>query len=95
MNFNNAQFEKAYGTFAQLDESDKDSVSLKDFNVISKFSSGAYSRLYLVSKKTTGDFYAMKVSKKADMIRKNVIDGVLAEFKPLLEKNLQLIVVET
>ncbi|EDR22800.1 serine/threonine protein kinase, putative [Entamoeba dispar SAW760] len=62
-------------------------VKLDDFEVIKKFSEGAYSKLYLVKKKTTGDVYAMKVSKKSDMKRKNVIDGVLAEKKILQLSN--------
>ncbi|EKE41510.1 hypothetical protein ENUP19_0297G0025 [Entamoeba nuttalli] len=54
-------------------------VSVTDFDIIKKFSAGAYSRIYLVKKKSTGDVYAMKVMKKDDMIRKNVVDSVLVE----------------
>ncbi|EKE39564.1 protein kinase, putative [Entamoeba nuttalli P19] len=67
-------------------------VGLDDFEVIKKFSEGAYSKLYLVKKKTTGDVYAMKVSKKSDMKRKNVIDGVLAEKKILQLSNTRSVV---
>ena len=55
------------------------SVSLSDFHIIKKFSAGAYSRIYLVQKKSTGDIYAMKVMKKDDMVRKNVVESVLVE----------------
>ncbi|KAL7717246.1 non-specific serine/threonine protein kinase [Entamoeba marina] len=54
-------------------------ATLDDFDIIKKFSAGAYSRIYLVKKKSTGDVYAMKVMKKEDMIRKNVVDSVLVE----------------
>ncbi|BFU24177.1 protein kinase putative [Entamoeba histolytica] len=77
----------------QVEEASNGSVSLKDFDVLNKFSSGAYSRLYLVKKKTTGDIYAMKVSRKADMVRKNVVDGVLAE-KQILQKSVNQSVVK-
>ncbi|KAL7714572.1 non-specific serine/threonine protein kinase [Entamoeba marina] len=74
------------------DSESLNSVSLKDFEVLKKFSAGAYSRLYLVKKKITGDIFAMKVSRKEDMIRKNVVDGVLAEKKILQQAHNRSIV---
>jgi serine/threonine protein kinase len=38
-----------------------------------------FSRVYLAKKKRTGDYYAIKVLKKLDMVRKNMIDQVIAE----------------
>ncbi|ELP93503.1 serine/threonine protein kinase, putative [Entamoeba invadens IP1] len=67
----------------RLDES-WETVGLNDFNILKQFNGGAYSSVYLVRKRVTNDVYAMKVMKKADMIRKNVVDGVLAE-KSILE----------
>ncbi|ELP85563.1 serine/threonine protein kinase, partial [Entamoeba invadens IP1] len=60
-------------------------ATVEDFDVVKKFSAGAYSRIYLVKKKSTGDYYAMKVMKKDDMVRKNVVDSVLVE-KDFLSK---------
>ncbi|KAL7719213.1 non-specific serine/threonine protein kinase [Entamoeba marina] len=74
------------------DSESLNSVSLKDFEVLKKFSAGAYSRLYLVQKKITGDIFAMKVSRKEDMVRKNVVDGVLAEKKILQQAHNRSIV---
>ncbi|KAL7711688.1 non-specific serine/threonine protein kinase [Entamoeba marina] len=56
-------------------------VNLDDFEILKRFNEGAYSRVYLVRKKTTKDVYAMKVSKKSDMIRKNVVDGTASVVK--------------
>ncbi|KAL7716844.1 non-specific serine/threonine protein kinase [Entamoeba marina] len=39
-------------------------TGLDDFEIIKKFSEGAYSKLYLVKKKTTGDIFAMKLKKQ-------------------------------
>jgi serine/threonine protein kinase len=36
-------------------------------------------KVYLAKKRATGDFYAIKVLKKADMVRKNMVSQVLAE----------------
>ena len=36
-------------------------VGIDDFEFIKLISKGAYGRVWLVKKKTTGDFYAMKI----------------------------------
>ena len=41
------------------------------------------SKVYLARKKTTQDLYAIKILKKEDMIRKNMVAHVLAERKVL------------
>jgi serine/threonine protein kinase len=41
--------------------------------------SGAFGRVYLARKRATGDLYAIKVLKKLDMVRKNMVDHVIAE----------------
>lgn len=38
-----------------------------------------YSKVYLARKKRTGDIYAIKMLKKDDMIRKNMVQHVMAE----------------
>ncbi|KAK2949047.1 putative serine/threonine protein kinase [Blattamonas nauphoetae] len=47
-------------------------VSIEDFDVKKKISRGAFGRVYLVKKKTTGDLYAMKEMDKNEMQRKNL-----------------------
>ena len=53
--------------------------SIKDFQVIKPISKGAFGSVYLSKKKTTGDYYAIKVLKKDDMIAKNQVTNVKAE----------------
>jgi serine/threonine-protein kinase RIM15 len=53
--------------------------SIKDFDIIKPVSKGAFGSVFLAKKKTTGDYYAIKVLKKADMIAKNQITNVKAE----------------
>ncbi|KAJ6010245.1 hypothetical protein N7499_004351 [Penicillium canescens] len=54
-------------------------LSIKDFEIIKPISKGAFGSVYLVKKKATGEYYAMKVLKKADMIAKNQVTNVKAE----------------
>ncbi|ORY82673.1 hypothetical protein BCR37DRAFT_392874 [Protomyces lactucae-debilis] len=53
--------------------------SIKDFEIIKPISKGAFGSVYLSKKKTTGDYYAIKVLKKADMIAKNQVTNIKAE----------------
>ncbi|ORX45049.1 kinase-like protein [Piromyces finnis] len=57
--------------------------SIKDFEIIKPISRGAYGKVYLARKRATQDLYAIKVMKKSDMIRKNMVSQVLAEKKVL------------
>ncbi|XP_055827518.1 probable serine/threonine protein kinase IREH1 isoform X2 [Solanum dulcamara] len=57
----------------------KDRTSIDDFEIIKPISRGAFGRVFLAKKKATGDFFAIKVLKKADMIRKNAVESILAE----------------
>lgn len=54
-------------------------TSIKDFDIIKPISKGAFGSVFLAKKKVTGDYYAIKVLKKADMISKNQITNVKAE----------------
>ena len=54
-------------------------TSIKDFEVIKPISRGAFGSVYLAKKKSTGDYFAIKVLKKADMVAKNQISNVKAE----------------
>ncbi|KAK9467850.1 hypothetical protein V1512DRAFT_260222 [Lipomyces arxii] len=53
--------------------------SIKDFEVIKPISRGAFGSVYLTKKKNTGDYFAIKVLKKSDMIAKNQVTNVKAE----------------
>jgi len=54
-------------------------TSIKDFEIIKPISKGAFGSVYLARKKNTGDYYAIKVLKKGDMVAKNQITNVKAE----------------
>jgi serine/threonine-protein kinase RIM15 len=54
-------------------------TSIKDFEIIKPISKGAFGSVYLTKKKVTGDYYAIKVLKKADMVAKNQVTNVKAE----------------
>ncbi|ESQ30685.1 hypothetical protein EUTSA_v10011190mg [Eutrema salsugineum] len=57
----------------------RDRISIDDFERIKEISRGAFGRVFLARKITTGDIFAIKVLKKADMIRKNAVESILAE----------------
>ncbi|KAJ8753669.1 hypothetical protein K2173_026345 [Erythroxylum novogranatense] len=59
--------------------SSKDRTSIDDFEIIKPISRGAFGRVFLAKKRITGDLFAIKVLKKADMIRKNAVESILAE----------------
>ncbi|KAL1833645.1 hypothetical protein ACET3Z_003296 [Daucus carota] len=59
--------------------SSKDRTSIDDFEIIKPISRGAFGRVFLAKKRTTGDLFAIKVLKKADMVRKNAVESILAE----------------
>ncbi|KAI8632285.1 hypothetical protein F5Y19DRAFT_358449 [Xylariaceae sp. FL1651] len=53
--------------------------SIKDFEIIKPISRGAFGSVYLSKKKSTGEYFAIKVLKKADMVAKNQVTNVKAE----------------
>lgn len=53
--------------------------SIKDYSIVKPISKGAYGSVYLARKKMTGDYHAIKVLKKADMIAKNQVTNIRAE----------------
>ncbi|XP_038679848.1 probable serine/threonine protein kinase IREH1 isoform X2 [Tripterygium wilfordii] len=59
--------------------SSKDRTSIDDFEIIKPISRGAFGRVFLAKKRTTGDLFAIKVLRKANMIRKNAVESILAE----------------
>lgn len=61
-------------------------TSIKDFEIIKPISKGAFGSVFLAKKKATGDYFAIKVLKKADMIAKNQITNVKAERMILMQQ---------
>ncbi|KAJ8086805.1 rim15, signal transduction response regulator [Marasmius tenuissimus] len=61
-------------------------ASIKDFDIIKPISKGAFGSVFLAKKKVTGDYYAIKVLRKADMIAKNQITNVKAERMILMKQ---------
>ena len=61
-------------------------TSIKDFEIIKPISKGAFGSVFLAKKKLTGDYFAIKVLKKADMIAKNQITNVKAERMILMQQ---------
>ncbi|KAK9707045.1 hypothetical protein RND81_07G169300 [Saponaria officinalis] len=58
---------------------DGDRISIDDFNVIKPISRGAFGRVFLARKLTTGDIFAIKVLRKKNVIRKNAIHSIQTE----------------
>ncbi|ORX93748.1 serine/threonine protein kinase 15 [Basidiobolus meristosporus CBS 931.73] len=53
--------------------------SIRDFEILKPISRGAFGKVYLARKRTTHDLYAIKILKKSDMVRKNMVSQVMAE----------------
>ncbi len=61
-------------------------TTIKDFEIIKPISKGAFGSVFLAKKRATGDYYAIKVLKKADMIAKNQITNIKAERMSLMNQ---------
>ncbi|KAI9105007.1 serine/threonine protein kinase 15, partial [Phlyctochytrium arcticum] len=61
--------------------------SIRDFEIMKPISRGAFGKVYLARKRTTQDLYAIKILKKQDMIKKNMVSHVLAERNVLALSN--------
>ncbi|KAJ9511434.1 hypothetical protein QJQ45_029913, partial [Haematococcus lacustris] len=51
-------------------------MTIDEFDIIKPISRGAFGRVYLARKHATGDLFAIKVMKKRDLIRKNMVESV-------------------
>lgn len=58
-------------------------VSIEDFEIIQGLSSGAYGRVCLVKKKSTGDYFALKMIDREKTIAKSEEDYILSEINIL------------
>ncbi|KAF0741372.1 hypothetical protein Ae201684_003482 [Aphanomyces euteiches] len=54
-------------------------VTIQDFDIIKPISKGAFGKVYLAKKKTTGDQYAIKVLAKEHVLRKKQLPNIEAE----------------
>ncbi|ETK74481.1 AGC/MAST/MAST protein kinase [Phytophthora nicotianae] len=54
-------------------------VSIRDFHIVKPISKGAFGKVYLARKKTTGDQYAIKVLAKEHLLRKKQIQQIETE----------------
>lgn len=54
---------------------------ISDFEILKPISRGAFGKVYLARKKATRDLFAIKIIRKDDMIRKNMIREVMTERK--------------
>ncbi|XP_027171720.1 serine/threonine-protein kinase AtPK2/AtPK19-like [Coffea eugenioides] len=54
-------------------------IGLEDFEVLKLVGEGAYGKIYQVRKVGTSDFYAMKVIRKAKIVKSNLADYVKSE----------------
>jgi serine/threonine protein kinase len=59
-------------------------ISIADFAFIKPISAGAFARVFLAQKTTTGDIYAIKVLPKTEVVQKNQVQRVLLERDILL-----------
>lgn len=63
------------------------SISIQDFQLLKPISKGAYGRVFLARKNTTGDLYAVKVMNKKDLLRKNQSQHVQSERRIMAHAN--------
>ena len=61
-------------------------VNKKDFEMKSVIGKGSYGKVMLVKKKDTGQLYALKVLKKAEIIRRNQVEHTMTERRILVSK---------
>jgi len=64
---------------------DAHSAHIDDFNIIKLIGQGSFGRVFLVQKKLTKKFYALKAMKKKDLVQKNFLQSFLNEKKIMKE----------
>jgi len=63
---------------------ESDQVTIDDFRVIKLISGGAYGRVFLAQKRSTGDMFAVKAMRKSDLRYKNMMEQVISERDALI-----------
>jgi serine/threonine protein kinase len=61
-------------------------ITKKDFEMISVIGKGSYGKVMLVKKRDTGMLYALKVLKKAEIIRRNQVEHTMTERRILVSQ---------
>jgi serine/threonine protein kinase len=59
-------------------------VSKKDFQMLSVIGKGSYGKVLLVKKNDSGELYALKVLKKAEILRRNQVEHTMTERRILV-----------
>ena len=59
-------------------------VTKNDFETISVIGKGSYGQVTLVQKKDTGQLYALKALKKAEIVRRNQVEHTMTERRILV-----------
>ncbi len=67
-------------------------ISVEDFEIIKGLSSGAYGKVCLVKKKTTGDYYALKIIDRHKTIEKGQEQYIQSEVSILKNLNNDFVV---
>lgn len=62
-------------------------ISKKDFEMISVIGKGSFGKVVLVKKKDTGQLYALKVLKKAEIIKRNQVEHTMTERRILVSSS--------
>lgn len=59
-------------------------LSIEDFNFVSVIGKGTYAKVCLVSRKSDGELFALKILKKKFIIESNQQDHIMTEKKVLV-----------
>lgn len=59
-------------------------ITKRDFEMISVIGKGSYGKVMLVKKNDSGKLYAMKVLKKAEIIKRNQVEHTMTERRILV-----------
>lgn len=79
MNYQGSQQQQDYDDIINENQKSAGTVSKKDFEMISVIGKGSYGKVMLVKKIDTGQLYALKVLKKAEIIRRNQVEHTMTE----------------
>ena len=75
----NGELNQEYQDLITDQQSKTGKVTKNDFETISVIGKGSYGKVVLVKKKDTQQLYAMKVLKKAEIIRRNQVEHTMTE----------------
>ena len=79
-----AQINKQYNDIIEGQQKKTGTVNKKDFEIKTVIGKGSYGKVMLVKKKDSGQLYAMKVLKKAEIIKRNQVEHTMTERRILV-----------